>query len=267
MSSNSNSLREQIFKLLDNEGRPDPLLSPKLICQTLKLPYKQYHNYVSKTKWEWKYYRPSERGSKCSFLHCFKAKVRLEVGLSGGLRLLALRGGFGWVQSKARNRFLVWRGGLGRVVWFETGTVTLHVRAPGNLGRAKQLFCDAFGNTGLIVDLRVLTEYSEKVWQKGLHAPYKTSQRLPKLTISDFAGSHGITVKVGDRSHPNAVEVIAEFPLHVERLIAQVESFKAENLELKNVLGKLVSSLNGALEKPEIPKVVSPLDRVGDYSR
>ena len=49
------------------------------------------------------------------------------------------------------------------------------------------------------------------LYQKGLHAAYSTNRfRLPGRL--DFAVSHGITVKVGD-SHPNAVEVIAEFPL------------------------------------------------------
>ena len=69
------------------------------------------------------------------------------------------RGGFGWVLSKARNRFLVWKGRLGRVVWFESGTVTLHVKRPGNLGKAKQLFCDAFVNTGLLTDVKVVESY------------------------------------------------------------------------------------------------------------
>ena len=61
-SGKSKSLREQIFELLDAEST----LVPKEICKTLGLSYKDYRNYVSKTKWEWKHYRRNERGSKCS---------------------------------------------------------------------------------------------------------------------------------------------------------------------------------------------------------
>lgn len=121
-SSNSNSLHKQIFDVLDNDGHTNQLLTPKQICKLLDLSYKKYHSYVSKTKWEWKYYSRNERGSKCSSLHCFKAKVRLDLVLSQGLRgVVASEGelgvlGFGWVQSKSKNRFWMWPSRLGRVV-------------------------------------------------------------------------------------------------------------------------------------------------------
>jgi len=173
----------------------------------------------------------------------------------------------GWVLSRARNKFLVWKSGLGRVTWFRTGTVLFHVRKPGSLGKAKQLFCDAFGGTGLVTDVKLLVTIADGIvekrglaslglYQKGVHVPYLTNQRLPSLTINDFAVSHGITIKVGDRSHPNAVEVIAEFPAQTERLIAQtgelirkLESKEAENVDLKSSLSKLMGVLNDALGK------------------
>jgi hypothetical protein len=178
--------------------------------------------------------------------------------------------GRNWKLSDARNKFLIYRGRLGRVVWFRSGTVLLHVNKPGNLGKAKQLFADAFGGEGLIGDVDLIVRLAdgicEKVglkalglYQKGLHAAYSTNQRLPSLTIRDFAVSHGITVKVGDRSHPNAVEVIAEFPAQTERLIEQtgrlierLESVQAENMDLKAKLSRLFEVLNVALgeQKP-----------------
>jgi hypothetical protein len=79
-SSNSNNLRKQIFDLLDGEGHSNPLLSPKQICKLLDLSYKQYHNYVSKTKWEWKYYYKNERGSKCSSLGKYITKFKCIYG-------------------------------------------------------------------------------------------------------------------------------------------------------------------------------------------
>lgn len=284
---NRASLRKKIFELLDGDGHPDPLLSPKIICKQLGLPYRQYRNYISKTKWEWKHNPRNERGSKCSNIHCFKGKLVLDREFSDRLMDVLLgvmrrrEGGCwrdpancvgcvgcigqGWELSRAKNRFLIYRGRLGRVVWFRSGTVLLHVRKPGNLGRAKQLFADAFGGEGLIRDVDLVVRLADGicekvglkalgVYQKGLHAAYSTNQRLPSLTIDDFARSHGITVKVGDRSHPNAVEVIAEFPAQTERLIEQVgrlverlECAEKRNVELVGKLSKFMELVNGVL--------------------
>ena len=137
-SGNSNSLRKQIFDILESDGHTNPLLAPKQICQLLDLSYKKYRNYVSKTKWEWKYYHRNERGSKCSLFHCFKAKVA-GFGLRRGEGCCVAEGdlGVGCWLGRASLRIVFGFGGaeLGRVVWFETGLVGLHVRRPGNLGR------------------------------------------------------------------------------------------------------------------------------------
>jgi len=180
----------------------------------------------------------AEQGSKCSNFHCFKAKAKLDPALSQALRQVVCvdwnRGGtgFGWVQSKAKNRFWFWRGKLGRVVWFETGSVRLHVRRPGNLGRAKQLFCDAFVNTGLLTDFEVLNPILERIRPKSGHFPYSAGERLPYMVIRDFELSHGVVIKVGDRSHPDAVEVIASFSDVVDDALDRLE--KIEKSSLKN---------------------------------
>ncbi len=265
------SLRKQVCKLLDE----NPLLSPRkladLICdskaEALKF-YKEHRQVLTNYRNFWKYNHENERGSKCSNLHCFKAKVRLDRAFSQALRRIVeldVEKGFfvyGWVCSGARNRFLIWRGRLGRVVWFETGTVTLHVKKPGNLGKAKQLFCDAFGNTGLLTDVQVLVRYADKIWQKGLHAPYASSSRLPKMEIKDFVDSHGILIKSGDRSHPNAIEVIAEFPSYAEKLIETVEKKEFEILELRSQVKELV----GLLKNPEAQPATKPGDAGRAYT-
>ena len=191
-SGNSNNLRKQIFDLLDGEGQSNPLLTPKQICKLLNLTYKRYHNYVSKTKWEWKYYYRNERGSKCSNFHCFKAKVKVDLELSVALRGVVQADwdkkglGFGWVASRARNRFWIWKGKFGRAVWFETGLVGLNVRRPGNLGKAKQLFCDAFVNSGLVTDFKVLNHILEKIRPKSGHFPYQCGGAVAVYGDSGF---------------------------------------------------------------------------------
>jgi len=248
-SGNSNNIRKQIFDLLDGEGQSNPLLTPKQICKLLEISYKKYHNYVAKTKWEWKYYYKNERGSKCSNFHCFKAKGKLDKELSVALRRVVQadweRGGlgFGWVPSKAKNRFWMWRGKFGRAVWFETGVVGLSVRRPGNLGKAKQLFCDAFVNTGLVTDFKVLNPILEKIRPKSGHFPYSAGERLPYMVIRDFEQSHGIVIKVGDRTHPDSVEVIASFSDTLDGALDKLEQL--EKSELKN--GEALQKITGIL--------------------
>jgi hypothetical protein len=253
-SSNSNNLRTQIFGLLDGEGQSNPLLTPKQICKLLNLTYKQYHNYVSKTKWEWKYYYQNERGSKCSNFHCFKAKGRLDLELSVALRRLVEADwdknglGFGWVCSKAKNRFWIWKCKLGRAVWFETGLVGLNVRRPGNLGKAKQLFCEAFVNSGLVSDFKLLGPVLEKIRPKSGHFPYSAGERLPYMVIDDFEQSHGIVIKVGDRTHPDSIEVIASFSGTMDHALDKLE--KVEKTESKNseALHKITGILSNLFE-------------------
>lgn len=255
--SENNSLKRQIWKKLDE----NPLLSPKELAKLLDLPYKQYRNYITKERSNWKYYHESERGSKCSSFHCYKAKVRMDKGLSDELRgklhfgAPGLFVGFGWRLSKSRNRFLEWRGRYGRVVWFETGSVRLFVKKPGNLGKAKQLFCDAFISTGLLTDLRVFSPILDKISPKSCHFTYETPMRLPMVTIADFAESHGITIKVGDRSHPNAVEVIAEFT----RKQDEIEEKVSYVFDAFRAVGK------GSLSAPKVEPLPA-LPKWSDYS-
>ena len=186
------SMRKEVCKLLDE----NPLLTAKMLAKLMNLDYKKYRQTLTNYRNFWVYNHENERGSKCSSLHCFKAKVRLDLVLSQGLRGVVdsdvENGGFGWVLSRARNRFLVWKGRLGRAVWFESGTVTLHVKRPGNLGKAKQLFCDAFVNSGLLTDVKVLNPVLERIRPKSGHFPYSTGERLPYMVIRDFEESHGI---------------------------------------------------------------------------
>lgn len=247
------NIKRDVWKLLDE----DPLLTASKLAKLLGLPYKQYRNYLTKLRSDWKYYHESERGSKCSNFHCYKAKVRFDRVLSDDLRgKLDFRGGagcfvgYGWRLSNARNRFLVSQKKLGRVVWFETGSVRLFVKKPGNLGRAKQLFCDAFINTGLLTDVAVFNPVLERISPKSCHFPYETPQRLPYVVITDFAQSHGVTIKVGDRSHPNAIEVIAEFTTKQDEIEEKV-SYIFEAFQAVSGKGEIAKP---KLDVPHVPR-------------
>ncbi len=138
----------------------------------------------------------------------------------------------GWVASRARNRWLLWREHLGRLQWFETGRVNLYVRRPVRLGRAYQMVCNAFSFTGLVTDLKVLEGVLAGLRFKGAHYVFPVGVRLPKLTVDLFQESNGVVIKVGDESHPNSLEVIAMYPDWAER-----------NERLMDQLGEILKNL------------------------
>ena len=131
--------------------------------------------------------------------------------------------GSGWIKYKARNRLIYFKDRLGRLKLFETGRINLWVRKPVTLGRAWQLICNGFVYTGIFTDLKelevILNGYRWKggIKQKSAHYVFETKHPLPKLTIDFINKSNGIIIKVGDRTHPTSVEVIASYPNWGER--------------------------------------------------
>ena len=237
--SNVCNIRKDLRVLLDK----DPLLTAKTLAKLLNLSYKTYRNYLTKERSEWKYYHENERGSNPSSSHNCKYLGLIREGEVE--RAVAVNKG--WELSRARNRFLVFRdpARLGRISWFETGLLVLNVRPVANEGKAKQLFCNGFFQTGLISDVNVLDACVSRVHVHSGHTPFPTSQRLPKTTITAFADSHGITIKLGDRSHPNCVEVLWEVQREVEKVGNLAEGF----VKFMDSVSKLVDGANG-VSKP-----------------
>ena len=206
-SSDSESIRQQVFDILDK----DPLLTAKPLCKLLGLRYKDYGRYIANQRSFWKYHIRKQQGSKCSGLHgwrgyCFVPDLNRGVAVR-----------LGWLRTRARNKWLLWKDRLGRLQWFETNRVNLYVRKPANLGRAYQLVCNAFSFTGLITDVKVLESVLKGIRFKGAHYVFDVKERLPYLVIDLFQKSNGVVIKVGDRTHPTSVEVLAVYPDWAER--------------------------------------------------
>jgi hypothetical protein len=116
------------------------------------------------------------------------------------------------------------------------------VRKPANLGRAYQLVCNGFSFTGLITDVKVLEGVLAGVRFKGAHYVFEVEQRLPRLVIDLFAKSNGVVVKVGDASHPNAVEVVCCYPDWAERnerMLEEIRKMLNDGFYEKDYLKKL----------------------------
>lgn len=231
------SIQSQVFRLLDE----NPLFSPRRLCQILSLPYKQYRNYVTKLRSNWKYYHRDDSGSKCSSVHRWRGFTAIPKEVKIDRRVAVEKGV--WLPSRNKNRALLFKNGLGRLVWFETGRVNLFVRSPGNLGKAKALLGRGFLETELITDIRVFEDLCDRI-RFGFHAVYETNQRLPKLTITDFYDSNSFILKSGDRTHPHAYEIIVEYRRQFEKVEA------------------LIDRLGEVLGSPESPKRL-----IEDYSR
>jgi len=181
------SIKDSVSKLLDE----NPLLTAKPLCKLLNLPWPQYQSYTNNLRSRWLSSPRNERGSKCS-IHGWRGWCYLAPNISGGIRSHAVE--VGWVETRARNRWLLWKDRLGRLQWFETGRVNLYVRKPANLGKAYQLVCDGFSFTSLITDMKVLESVLKSVRFKGAHFVFDTKERLPYLVIDLFGKSNGVVI-------------------------------------------------------------------------
>lgn len=208
--SETQSLKKRVYDLLDK----NPLLSARFIAQLLKIDYHGNKRYLWKLKAEWKHTNKDERGSIPSSVHAWRGWCFSSLSLKVARDLALERG---WLQSRARNRWLLWVDLLGRLQWFETGRVNIYCRKPASRGRVFQLLSNGFMHTELVTDIKVLEAMLRSVKFKGAHYVFDAKERLPKMDVNFFEGSNGIVVKIGDRSHPSGVEVLAYQPDWGER--------------------------------------------------
>jgi hypothetical protein len=229
MKGNTETVTTQIKSMLEQ----NPLLTAKKLCILAGLDYTHYGNYVNKVKSLWKYYHENRRGPNCPVdVHCWRGFGYVPLGVEVALPLE------GWQATRARNHMLVFKNWLGRLELFGTGRVNLYVRKPASLGKAYQLFCDGFFKNGAISDVKVLEACLKGIRFKSAHFVFETKQRLPQLTIRLFDESNGVTVKVGDRSHPNSVEVVAGFMDWAERLERKFDGLFEDRERVRPELSK-----------------------------
>jgi hypothetical protein len=239
------NIKQQVFELLDK----NPLLTSKYICQLLGLRYEQHGQYVRNLRSQWKRNTIERRGVRSVCFHCRRGWVFVGgvLGLDfgdGGFLERIIRVGWRLSKAGARCRFAFWRDELGRMEWFTTGRVNLFVRKPGTIGHVYQLFCNGFVKTGLISDIRVVEALLKSIKLKGAHAVFDVGQKLPRLTIDLFQKSNGVRIKLGDLSHPTAVEVEFAYPDWAERSERLLE-------RLTEVLGRLVEPAPSPVKFPD----------------
>jgi len=227
------NLRADVFKLLEK----NPLLSTKHICEILHIPYNKFKGHIWTYRYQWKTEQQKQTGSKCQLPAFHKPSAWVYIDNLGLKVSDAIEKG--WVQTKSPNKYLIFRSpGVGHMKWFpSTGRVNIHTVKPHLKGRLLQLFCNGFSMNGLIDSVQILNSALLRIRFKGAHAVFGTPEKLPYMEIKLFKLSNGVTIRLGDRSHPNAVEIEYCYPDWAE---------KNEML-----LGELYGFLRG---KPEEPK-------------
>jgi hypothetical protein len=231
-SCDSKTIRQGVFALLKENSK----LSPKRICVELHLPYPHYGPYVNNLKSHWKSKQLNEEGSNCSSVHNWRCYCQVPLWID---RVAALE--VGWVETRSKNHWLLFKNDLGRLMWFKTGKVNIYVKSPGNLGKGKQLVCQGFGNTGLIYEDLNLVKVLESIKYWGAHHVIETGQKLPKQNITTFAASHGLTIKTGDKSHPHAIEIEERPPDWINQIadsLAKIANYFDDSLIEKKAFDK-----------------------------
>jgi hypothetical protein len=119
-----------------------------------------------------------------------------------------------WVQTKAKNHYLLWKDprGLGRLEWHVDGTVKVWVRKPVSDVKKLQLLANGFFNTYLVSDIKVFTEWAKTLRQTGEDCAVHVGFDVPYFKIDLFEESNGITIVGGDKTHRDCVEARLRVP-------------------------------------------------------
>lgn len=181
----------------------------------------------------------------------------------------------GWVPSKNRNRALIWDKPwgseglrLGRIEWWMTGFVRLHVQKPSTKGKAKQLLYSAFVSTGLILDRTISDKFLNDVIWYGSHDVYVYEKPLPYKKITTYK-ELGITeIVTGDLSDKRGLEVHVVKPDIVtkyELFLVQITKLLEQQQMKDQTTNKLIEANNLAIQQfneylrdVSVPKTKAP---------
>lgn len=197
--SDSLSIKSQVFELLEK----DHTLQPRQIQKRLKLSSKSYH-YLRNLSSLWKVSHFFGVGSKCpTSQHNVRAFCYVPASVDRKSAIVA-----GWVPSKNRNKVLIWKDVVfGRIEWWQTRRVLVHINRPQTMGRVKQFLSNAFFKTGLIWDERVFNPWIDSVQWFGSHDVYEIGERLPYMRLDGYREELGFVLRAGDRSNPTCYEI------------------------------------------------------------
>lgn len=211
-----------IKEKVEGELKKNPLLKPLQLCKILDLDYEYYSNYVTVLRSKWRTLSKNELGSKRLNFHHWHGYVYTPKQVD---REAAIKQG--WIETKSKNRFLLWKSKLGRLMWFMTGRVNVWIRKPANKGKAAQILADAFLKTYVIPDIRIFEKFLASLRFKGASVTVDLGVRLPYTKLSFLKKSNGVEITLGDLSHPTCIEVDYHYPLWAEKNEELLQFFRS----------------------------------------
>ena len=238
-------IKDTVIQELDK----NPLLTAKPLCFLLKLNYEQHGDYVAHIRSNWKSdYRYRQGLKGLISIHNWHGWIYTPGALSldEGVSKSALEQG--WVQTRARNRYLLWKDrALGRLEWFGTGRVNIWLKKPVTLGKLKQLLANAFlwaftsnsEGSRLVDSVNLFERWVATHKRKGFHFVFDTGQRMPYSKIDLFKDSNGVVFKTGDLSHPTCIELEINYPDWGVRL----EKLTEQNIKTIEKFGEFMQGL------------------------
>lgn len=229
------TLKERVFLKMDQF----PNISIRELCRLLAIDYQYYKGTMASYRYEWRKHKSLMNRVHKAETHKARAWC---FALKSFSRELALT--VNWIQSKGKNAELNWKmnPSYGRIRWFQNGRIIIHVKKPQTMARVKRLLCLAFFDTGLIHDPKLLNPFLDKVRWLGASDVFKSGseKRLPYMKIDKYKATHGIAIRLGDRSHPYDVEVDWVHPDWLEKL----ELMQEHNIKTIEEFTKFMKNLS-----------------------
>jgi hypothetical protein len=247
--------RRKVEKLLDE----NPYLSTQDIDQKLhgsgtKLAYQTIKNYAS----NWRQY---SRNGAVPRLH--SGFGVLESGFDAGL--WEAGPAYGWRVSENKNRERLWFENGVTVGWHRSGMVVFRFKGSRPRGHILGVFSHAFWQVLLSTGRseRELSDFLkvlfEEKYRETHHYVFETERPQPRMKIDHFENRYGLTIKLGDGSHPTSLEVEEKEPPWLSRFEGAVGSF---GYNIRTHMKVLKSIAKGVKSDKEIKKrILEALER------
>lgn len=191
------------------------------------------------------------QGLNCPSWHNWLGKI---IALEGFSREEAVKKG--WIQTRARNHYLLWKSSLGRLEWHFNGTVKVWLKKPVTDARKLQLLANGFFNTFLVTDIRIFSEWAKTLRQIGEECGVHLGFDVPYFKIDLFQESNGITIVGGDKTHRDCIEARLRVPEWVQEYREKAE-FAIQGYKT------LIEQLSKPLQDLSAPKGKAPLSQRG----
>lgn len=168
----------------------------------------------------------------------------------------------GWIRTKARNHYLLFKNKLGRLEWHpNTRHIRIVVFKPFSRGKRRQLLSDGFFRTELINDIELFMKWSGTARYRGHHTTIETGIAQPYFKEVFHDPFETITIKGGDRSDRTKIEIERELTslgFHLEELIKT----SVETLDLNSKViqkdGEAIRQFNELMKNLSQPRKKSP---------